>query len=157
MMLDVAARTMRCDKCVEKRNEVVLELERRSLLEKRMAMEKVKFNAQQESLLEFPFSVCLDDFEDARELSVKVRYYRLFSIGCMECDSLPHRRWGARAGVMSVSRPTKKRMGWSATGLTRKLLAEKRRIWFAESMTRVQETVEVLIRCGAKVVPESSG
>ncbi len=54
MMLDVAARTMRCDKCVEKRNEVVLELERRSLLEKRMAMEKVKFNAQQESLLEFP-------------------------------------------------------------------------------------------------------
>ncbi len=68
----------------------------------------------------------------------------------MECDSLPHRRWGARAGVMSVSRPTKKRMGWSATGLTRKLLA-KRRIWFAESMTRVQETVEVLIRvCGQR-------
>ena len=94
MMLDVAARAMRCDKCVEKRNEVVSELERRSLLEKRMAMEKVKFNAQQESLLEFPLSVCLDDFEDARELSVKVRYYRLFSIGCMECDPLPHRRWG---------------------------------------------------------------
>lgn len=104
---------------------------------KRMAMEKVKFNAQQESALESPLSVCLDDFEDARELSVKVRYYRLFSIGCMECDSLPHRRWEARAGVMSVSRPTKKRMGWSATGLTRKLLAEKRRIWFTEAMKRV--------------------
>lgn len=157
MMLDVAARMMRCDKCIEKRNEVVSGLERRSLLEKRMATEKVKFNAQQESTLEFPLSVCLDDFEDARELSVMVRYYRLFFVGCMECDSLPHRRWGARAGVMSVSRPTKKRMGWSATGLTRKLLAEKRRIWFAESMTRVQETVEVLIRCGAKVVSESSG
>ena len=157
MMLDMAARAMCCDKCIEKRREVVSELERRSLREKRMAMEKVKLNARQESKLEFPLRVCLDDFEDARELSVRIRYYRLVFAGCLKCDSLPHRRWGARAGVMSVSRPTKKRMGWSATGLTRKLLSERRHNWFVESMNRVRETAEALIKCGAEIVTEASG
>lgn len=157
MMLDMAARAMCCDKCIEKRREVVSELECRSLREKRMAMEKVKFNARQESRLEFPLRVCLDDFEEAREFSVKARYYRLVFASCLKCDSLPHRRWGARAGVMSVSRPTKKRMGWSVTGLTRKMLAEKRHIWFAESMKRVWETVEALSQCGTKLTAESSG
>lgn len=103
-----------------KRREVVSELEHRILREKRMAMEKVKFNARQESRLKFPLRVCLEKFEEAREFSVKARYYRLVFASCLKCDSLPHRRWGASAGVMSVSRPTKKRMGWSVTGLTRK-------------------------------------
>lgn len=66
MLLDMAARVMCCDKCIEKRREVVSELERRSLREKCMAMEKVKFNARQESRSEFPFRVCLEDFEEAR-------------------------------------------------------------------------------------------
>lgn len=61
MMLDVAARMMRCDKCIEKRNEVVSGLERRSLLEKRMATEKVKFNlskkAHWSSLLVFAWMI----------------------------------------------------------------------------------------------------
>lgn len=35
-------------------------------------------------------------------------------------------------------------MGWSATDLTRKLLAERRHVWFAESMKRVRKTVEAL-------------
>lgn len=48
-------------------------------------------------------------------------------------------------------------MGWSVTGLTRKMLAEKRRIWFAESMKHVWEAVEALSQCGTKLTAESSG
>lgn len=157
MMLDVAARMMCCDRCIKKRRDVVLELEQRSMLEKQAAIEKDKFEILQRGQSELSLHIFLSELEDARLLSVKIRYYRLLYAGCLNCDSLPHRRWGARAGVMSVSRSTKRRMGWSAKGLTRKLLAEKRRVWFVESMERVQETVNTLANGNVEAIISISG
>lgn len=48
------------------------------------------------------------------------------------CHALPHRRWGARAGVMSVSRHSTRHEGWSLTGLTRRLLAHRRMLWWRQ-------------------------
>jgi len=147
MMLDMAARMMRCDKCLARRDDLVAELERRSLLEKRDAIRqemrrRIALGGEDDT--ETPLYLQMSRFEEERRKSVNVRLCRLASSGCLECDSLPHRRWGARSGVMSVSRRTRRRMGWSATDLTRKLLAERRHVWFAESMKRVRETVEAL-------------
>ena len=94
MMLDMAARAMCCDKCIEKARSC-FGAGTPNFTGKRMAMEKVKFNARQESRLEFPLRVCLEDFEGAREFPVKARYYRLVFASCLKCDSLPHRRWGS--------------------------------------------------------------
>lgn len=64
MMLDMAARAMCCDKCIEKARSC-FGAGTPNFTGKRMAMEKIKFNARQESRLEFPLRVCLEDFEGA--------------------------------------------------------------------------------------------
>ena len=152
MMLDEAARMMRCDKCLAKRAELIADLEQRSLSEKREAIRtemrrRIALGGECDAEIPLYLQVCR--FEEERRLSVKVRFYRLLSGGCLECDSLPHRRWGARSGVMSVSRRTRKRMGWSATDLTRKLLAERRHTYFVASMNLVRETAQRIIECAA--------
>lgn len=40
-------------------------------------------------------------------------------------------------------------MGWSATDLTRKLLAERRHTYFVASMNLVRETAQRIIECAA--------
>jgi hypothetical protein len=46
-----------------------------------------------------------------------------------ECGRRVHERFGSRSHVVSVSRRTKHRAGWSFTGLTRKLQRQHRREW----------------------------
>jgi hypothetical protein len=53
------------------------------------------------------------------------------SPGCdWECVSLVHRRYGSRSQVVSASRRTKNRTGWSFTGLTRTVQRRLRKEWF---------------------------
>jgi hypothetical protein len=47
-----------------------------------------------------------------------------------ECSSLVHKRYGSRAQVVSASRRTKNRTGWSFTGLTRTVQRRLRREWW---------------------------
>lgn len=53
--------------------------------------------------------------------------------GCVpsSCASRVHERFGARSHVVSASRRTSKRLGWSFTGLTRKLQRMQRAAWAA--------------------------
>jgi hypothetical protein len=46
------------------------------------------------------------------------------------CPSLVHKRYGSRSQVVSASRRTRKRSGWSFTGLTRTLQRQLRRAWW---------------------------
>jgi hypothetical protein len=54
------------------------------------------------------------------------------SLGCVprDCDSRVHDRYGSRSHVVSASRRTKNRDGWSFTGLTRTVQRRLRREWF---------------------------
>ena len=47
------------------------------------------------------------------------------------CTAMAHRQFGARASLVSVSRETADRPGWSLTGLTRQLQKEMRMSWAA--------------------------
>lgn len=47
-----------------------------------------------------------------------------------DCSSLVHQRYGSRAQVVSASRRTKNRTGWSFTGLTRTVQRRLRREWW---------------------------
>jgi len=51
------------------------------------------------------------------------------------CSSLVHKRFGSRSQVVSASRRTKHRSGWSFTGLTRTVQRRLRRQWW-ESQQR---------------------
>ncbi|MRH28151.1 hypothetical protein GH740_02335 [Microbacterium sp. SYP-A9085] len=51
------------------------------------------------------------------------------------CSSLVHQRYGSRSQVVSASRRTKHRTGWSFTGLTRTVQRRLRRVWW-ESRAR---------------------
>jgi len=51
------------------------------------------------------------------------------------CSSLVHKRYGSRSQVVSASRRTRTRSGWSFTGLTRTLQRRLRREWW-ESQQR---------------------
>lgn len=57
--------------------------------------------------------------------------------GCepQNCSSLVHQRYGSRSQVVSASRRTSKRPGWSFTGLTRTVQRQLRRAWW-ESLLR---------------------
>ena len=79
-------------------------------------------------------------------------YLRWLSLGAGSCGALPHRRWGARSGVMSISRGAKERKGWSAKGITRKYLAGLRKQWFWESSRAVREIAAALEECGGVCV-----
>lgn len=125
MLLDMAARSMHCDRC------------RARLADIRARVEEG----------------CGADLGDS--LVALQRYMRIVS-GLPACRALAHRRWGARSGVMSVSRRTRRREGWSVNGLTRKRLAEHRRLWWREacdgdSMTRV---LAVLRNAGVALPPD---
>ncbi len=54
------------------------------------------------------------------------------SMSCVpgECTKEVHRRFGSRSHVVSASRRTKNRPGWSFTGLTRTVQRRLRREWF---------------------------
>lgn len=80
-----------------------------------------------------------------------VRRLRSKSQGFLECSALPHRRWGARAGVMSTSRATAHRTSWSLSGLTRSALVDVRAKWFQGVMLMVRMVVEQLEACSAQV------
>lgn len=47
-----------------------------------------------------------------------------------DCSSLVHQRYGSRSQVVSASRRTVKRTGWSFTGLTRTVQRQLRRAWW---------------------------
>lgn len=47
-----------------------------------------------------------------------------------DCSSLVHQRYGSRSQVVSASRRTKYRTGWSFTGLTRTVQRRLRRAWW---------------------------
>lgn len=47
-----------------------------------------------------------------------------------DCSSLVHQRYGSRSQVVSASRRTKHRTGWSFTGLTRTVQRRLRREWW---------------------------
>lgn len=49
-----------------------------------------------------------------------------------KCRAMAHRQFGARASLVSVSRETPERPGWSLTGLTRQLQRETRMSWAAQ-------------------------
>ncbi|MCR2783773.1 MULTISPECIES: replication initiator [unclassified Microbacterium] len=53
-------------------------------------------------------------------------------VGCepQNCSSLVHKRFGSRSQVVSASRRTKHRSGWSFTGLTRTVQRRLRREWW---------------------------
>lgn len=57
--------------------------------------------------------------------------------GVVSCKGLSHRRWGARAGVMTMSRCTESRDGWSVDGLSRTVLANRRREWYRSRAERM--------------------
>ncbi|WP_372488197.1 replication initiator [Rathayibacter caricis] len=54
-----------------------------------------------------------------------------------DCSSLVHQRYGSRSQVVSASRRTAKRTGWSFTGLTRTLQRQLRRAWWDSIHTDV--------------------
>lgn len=57
------------------------------------------------------------------------------------CSSAVHDRYGSRSHVVSASRRTRHRTGWSFTGLTRAVQRRLRANWYAEQ-TRVPESHE---------------
>ncbi|MDQ1126231.1 hypothetical protein QE428_001264 [Microbacterium sp. SORGH_AS 505] len=52
-----------------------------------------------------------------------------------DCSSLVHQRYGSRSQVVSASRRTKYRPGWSFTGLTRTVQRRLRREWWESQQT----------------------
>ncbi len=56
--------------------------------------------------------------------------------GCQpqDCLNLVHKRFGSRSQVVSASRRTKRRTGWSFTGLTRTVQRRLRRAWWESRM-----------------------
>lgn len=71
------------------------------------------------------------------------------------CRSTRHRNLGASSHVVSVSRKTEERPGWSVSGLTRKVLAERRRAWFAARDAERLSTVERPRRSAELTVAEA--
>lgn len=65
------------------------------------------------------------------------------------CNGLAHRRWGARSSVLSKSRGSEKREGWSAL---RRLDLRERRAKFAQLAAKKNIALEVL----ARIVAEES-
>lgn len=59
----------------------------------------------------------------------RMRCVKCPGIGPMACLSRCHRNFGARGSVVSVSRRTKNRPGWSFTGLRRGIQKERRLEW----------------------------
>lgn len=59
------------------------------------------------------------------------------------CLSLVHQRYGSRSQVVSASRRTSKRTGWSFTGLTRTLQRQLRRAWWESQQVDAAGTHEV--------------
>ncbi|WP_370651827.1 replication initiator [Microbacterium sp.] len=59
-----------------------------------------------------------------------------------DCGSLVHKRYGSRSQVVSASRRTKHRTGWSFTGLTRTVQRRLRREWW-ESRLRDEAAEDV--------------
>lgn len=57
--------------------------------------------------------------------------------GCepQNCSSLVHQRYGSRSQVVSASRRTRKRSGWSFTGLTRTVQRQLRRAWWESRLS----------------------
>ena len=55
-----------------------------------------------------------------------------------DCVSRTHQRYGARGHVVSASRRTKNRTGWSFTGMTRKRQRELRSEWVAARAARAE-------------------
>lgn len=55
-----------------------------------------------------------------------------------DCPSHTHTRYGARGHVVSASRRTKNRTGWSFTGMTRKRQRELRSEWVAARAARAE-------------------
>lgn len=78
--------------------------------------------------------------EGIAEKEISSRLLMGIAEGVVSCKGLPHRRWGARAGVMTMSRGTENRDGWSLEGLSRTMLANRRHEWYrsrAEQMKTV--------------------
>lgn len=63
----------------------------------------------------------------------RMRCPKCSSLADIRCRAVCHRQWGARASVVSVSRPSKAtgRPGWSITGLTRRRQRVDRAAWAA--------------------------
>lgn len=55
------------------------------------------------------------------------------------CPGRAHKNYGARGHVVSASRPTRERAGWSFTGLTRTKLRRKRYEWWLENVATPAE------------------
>lgn len=71
------------------------------------------------------------------------------------CGRLLHRRCGARSSVMSFSRSSKPGKAWSAIGLTRKKLRERREnfaIEVSQKISEVCERVQDLARSASRLV-----
>ena len=79
-------------------------------------------------------------WEHLLELEHAARSMRC-SVDCVPwaCMSRVHDRYGSRAHVVSASRQTKHRPGWSITGLTRKKQRQQRKEWF-DAQTAAQES-----------------
>ena len=93
-------------------------------------------------------------------LSTAARVMRC-SPGCVprDCPSHTHARYGARGHVVSASRRTKNRTGWSFTGLTRKRQRELRSEWVAARAARSESapsewSVSVLEADASRVLRE---
>ena len=87
-------------------------------------------------------------------LSTAARVMRC-SPGCAprDCPSHTHTRYGARGHVVSASRRTKSRTGWSFTGMTRKRQREQRSEWVAARAARAEsapaERVVAVLEAGS--------
>jgi hypothetical protein len=57
------------------------------------------------------------------------------------CNRLVHARYGSRSHVVSASRKTKHRTGWSFTGLTRTVQRQLRTAWMAAQATTAGSTM----------------
>ncbi len=62
-----------------------------------------------------------------------------------DCASLVHRRYGSRSQVVSASRRTKRRPGWSFTGLTRTRQRQLRREWWESRQQPPVDTPAMLL------------
>lgn len=79
-------------------------------------------------------------------LEVAARWMRC-SPGCVPgaCRSRAHDRYGARSHVVSVTRRTRHRAGWSFTGLTRTVQRQMRRDWAARSAPPAEQPPNDLV------------
>ena len=124
IMLEYAARCMHCDKCERIREGV-----KERIAETEMNLGKLQSDAEAVPV--------------ARHAEEIRRYLRIAREGLLQCDGLPHRRWGARAGVMSTSRKTSKHGGVvHRRTMTRKKLAETRREWHVKSLELVDQVAD---------------